>query len=131
NKVVLEDYSFLADDYKALKNPPKELVAIDDAYFVAVHLKDEKVQQNLVAYLDRRLKDLGIRELVDQRQKEGQLAESLVYSYILFIHDGYPAKSTDDRSNWERILNLPSQITRQAGGATILKEILHDIGPIV
>ena len=45
DKVVLEDYLFLADDYKALKIPTKELIAIDNAYFVAVHLKDEKVQQ--------------------------------------------------------------------------------------
>ena len=56
------------------------------------------------------------------------------HSYILtflFVRDGFPSKPTDDRSNWERILNLPSQITRQPGGAASLKEILHDIGPMV
>jgi tetratricopeptide (TPR) repeat protein len=131
NRAVLEDYLFLADDYKALKIPTKELVAIDDAYFVAVHLKDEKVQQNILTYLDKRLKELGIRDLVSQRQKEGQLAESLLYSYILFIRDGSPSKPTDDQSNWQRILNLPPQIARQAGGATSLVEILNEIRPLV
>jgi CHAT domain-containing protein len=131
NKSVLEDYLFLADDYKALKNPPKELIAIDNAYFVAVHLKDEKVQQHLVAYLDQRIKDLSIRALVGERQRDDKLSESLVYSYVLLIRDGFPSKPTDDQSNWQRILSLPFQITRQARGASSLEEILHDIGPIV
>jgi CHAT domain-containing protein/Tfp pilus assembly protein PilF len=131
NHVVVEDYANLADVYKGLKNPTRELVAIDSAFFVAVHLKDEKAQQNLIAYLNQRLKDLGIRDLVVQRQKEGQLVESLVYSYVLFIHDGFPSKSTDDQSNLQRILNLPFQIARQNDGPSALKEILHDIGPLV
>ena len=131
NRSVLEDYLFLADDYKALKIPDKELIAIENACFVAVHLKDEKVQQNLVAYLDKRLKELQVRAVVNQSQNEGQLVDSLVYSYILFIRDGFPSKPTDDQSNWQRILNLPFQITRQTGGAASLEEILHEIGPIV
>jgi len=131
NRTVMQDYLNLADVYRGLKIPTRELIAIDNAFFVAVHLKNEKVQQNLVAYLDQRLKDLGIRDLVIQRQKEGLLAESLVYSYILFIHDGFPSKPTDDRSNWQRILDLPFQITTQNDGAPALKEILRDIGPMV
>lgn len=131
NRSVLEDYLFLADDYKALKIPTKELIAIDNAFFVAVHLKDEQIRANLLAYLDKRIQDLEIRKVVTQRQKEGQLTESLVYSYILFIRDGSPSKPTDDQSNWQRILNLPLQITRQSGGAASLREILHDIGPMI
>ena len=70
NRVVLQDYLRLGDVYRALKNPIQELRAVENAFVLAVHLKDEKLQQNLVAYLDQRLKDLGIRELVAQREKE-------------------------------------------------------------
>jgi hypothetical protein len=94
----MEAYSRLADIYRAQNLPTKELVAIHRAFFTAVHLKDEKAQQFLVGYLDQRLKDLKIREIVEQRQKEGQLAESLLYSYVLYLRDGFPAKPTDDQS---------------------------------
>ena len=47
------------------------------------------------------------------------------------MRDGFPSKPTDDQSNWQRILNLPFQIAHQSGGVAALKEILHDIGPIV
>jgi CHAT domain-containing protein/Flp pilus assembly protein TadD len=126
-----EAYVRLSDIYRALNIPPKELVSIDRAFFVSVHLKDDKSQQSEFNYLDQRLNALHIRDLVKQRQQDGQLAESLVYAYILFIRDGFPSKPTDDQSNWQRILNLPFQIVRQSGGATALKEILHDIGPMV
>ena len=52
---------------------------------MAVHLKDEKEQQRIVGYLDQRLKDLGIRDLVAERQGEGKLAESLLYACILLV----------------------------------------------
>lgn len=131
DRSVHEDYVRLSNIYRGLGNPQKELVSIDDAFFVSVHLKDEKSQQAEVAYLNQRLNELHIREAVEKRQKDGQLAESLLYSYILFIHDGFPSKPTDDQSNWQRILALPFQITRQSDGAAALKEILYDVGPIV
>ena len=124
NRYVLEDCLRLADVYRALKIPTKELVAIDKAFFVAVHLKDEKTQHDLVNYLDQRLKDLDIRELVKERQKEGQLAESLVYSCILFIRDGM-AKPGEDNSNWDRIEALPFQLAQTADGARALDEVLN------
>jgi CHAT domain-containing protein/tetratricopeptide (TPR) repeat protein len=131
NSVVHQDYVRLSNIYRGLGSPQRELVSIDKAFFVSVHLKDEKSQQAEVEYLNQRLNELHIREAVEKRQKDGQLAESLLYSYILFIHDGFPSKPTDDQSNWQRILTLPFQITRQSGGAVALKEILHDIGPLV
>jgi CHAT domain-containing protein/uncharacterized protein HemY len=131
NISVHEDYVRLSNVYRALSTTPKELISINKAYSVSVHLNDQKAKQAEVAYLDQRLKELHIRELVEQRQKEGQLVESLVYSYVLLLFDGFPVKPTDDHSNWQRILNLPFQITRQKDGAAALQGILHDIGPMV
>jgi len=73
------------------------------------------------------LKELRIRELVEQRQEEGQLSESLIYSYILYLRDGTPAKP--QRCKLQRIVNLPLQITQKPGGAGDLTEILKDLGP--
>ncbi|HZV89180.1 MAG TPA: CHAT domain-containing protein [Candidatus Binatus sp.] len=131
NITVHEDYVRLSNVYRALSMIPKELISINKAYSVSVHLDDKKAEQAEVAYLDQRLKELHVRELVEQKQKEGQFVESLVYSYILFLFDGFPSKPTDDHSNWQRILSLPFQITRQKDGAAALQGILHDIGPMV
>jgi len=131
NISVHEDYVRLSNIYRALSATLKELISINKAYSVSVHLNDQKAEQAEVAYLDQRLKELRIRELVEQKQKEGQFVESLAYSYILFLFDGFPSKPTDDHSNWQRILSLPFQITRQKDGAAALKGILHDIGPMV
>jgi CHAT domain-containing protein/tetratricopeptide (TPR) repeat protein len=126
NRLVLEDYLRLADVYRALKAPTNELVAIENAFLVAVHLKDEKVQQNLVGYLDQRFKDLRIRDLVVQSQKEGRLAESLFYACVLYTRDGAP-KPGEDSANWNRILNLPFQITQAPDGAKALVGVLNDV----
>ena len=126
NRIVLEDYLRLGDVYRALKIPTQELRAVENAFAVAVHLKDEKVQQNLVAYLDQRLKDLGIRELVAQLQKEGKLPESLFYSCILYVRDGHP-KPGEDNSNWNRIMTLPFQIAQTPDGAKALTEVLSEV----
>ena len=130
NRVVLEDYSRLADVYRGLKIPTRELIAIHKAFLVAVRLKDEKGQQNLVAYLDQRLKDLGIRELVIQRQKEGQLAESLAYACVLYMRDGHPKPGEDD-SNWNRIFTLPFQMAQSPEGAKALTEVLDEVDPFL
>jgi len=126
NREVLNAYLRLADVYRALKIPTGELAAIDKAFFVAVHLKDEKLQGNLVGYLDQRLEDLRIRELVSQREKEGRLEESLFYACILFIRDGMP-KPSDDNSNWNRILTLPFKIAQTEGGAKMLEAVLNGV----
>lgn len=126
-----EAYVRLSDIYRGLRIPPKELVSIERAFSISFHLKDDKSQQFELSYLNQRLNELHIRDLVEQRQKDGQLAESLLYSYILFYHDGFPSKPTDDQSNWQRILNLPFRIAQQSGGAAALRGILEDIGPLV
>ena len=120
----------LADVYRALKIPANELVAIDNAFVVAVHLKDEKEQQRIVGYLDQRLKDLGIRELVAERQSEGRLAESLLYACILFTRDGSP-KPGEDNSNSNRVLTLPFQIAQTPDGAKALTEVLDEVDSFV
>jgi CHAT domain-containing protein/tetratricopeptide (TPR) repeat protein len=130
NQGVMGLYGRLADIYKALGIPTRELIMIDKEFFVAVHLNDEKSQQLLVSYLDQRLRDLRIRELVEQRQKEGRLSESLLFSYVLYLRDGVPAKPTDDHSNWQRITSLPFEIVAAPGGAKTLVDILDQIGSL-
>jgi len=130
NKTVHLAYVSLSDVYRKLEIPAKELISIDQAFFVSFRLKDDAAQKREVDYLDHRLKELRIRELVEQRQEEGQLSESLIYSYILYLRDGTPAKPAED-ANWQRIVNLPLQITQKPGGAGDLTEILKDLGPLL
>jgi CHAT domain-containing protein/uncharacterized protein HemY len=130
NQVVHQAYVSLSDIYRALAIPTKELVSIDRAFFVSFYLKDEQAQQREVNYLDQRLKELGIRELVEERQKEGKLAESLIYSCILYLRDGPSAKPLE-YANFQRILDLPFQITQMPGGVAELTEILAEVGPML
>jgi CHAT domain-containing protein/tetratricopeptide (TPR) repeat protein len=131
NHSVHEAYVRLSDIYRALKIPSQELVSTERAFSVSVHLKDEESQHTEVAYLDQRLNELHIRELVEEKQKEGELAESLLYSYILLIRDGAPSKLNDNQSNWQRIMSLPFQITQKPDGAAALIKILDEVGPLV
>ncbi len=130
NKAVHLAYVSQSDVYRKLQITTKELVSIDLAFFVSFYLKDDPAQKREVDYLDQRLKELRIRELVEQRQKEGQLSESLIYSYILYLRDGNPNKPAED-ANWQRIVNLPFQITQKPGGAGELTEILKELGPLL
>ncbi len=131
NRAVLEVYLRLADVYRALNIPTKELVAIHKAFLTALHLKDEKAQQNIVGYLDRRISELKTRSFAEQSEREGHLADSLLYSYVLYLRDGFPSKPTDDHSNWQRILTLPFQMAAKPGGAPTLVEILAQIGSLL
>jgi tetratricopeptide (TPR) repeat protein len=128
NKAVHLAYVSESDVYRKLQITTKELISIDLAFFVSFYLKDDAAQKREVNYLDQRLKELRIRELVEQRQKDGQLSESLIYSYILYLRDGMPNKPAED-ANWQRIVNLPFQITQKPGGVGELTEILKDLGP--
>ena len=130
NKTVHLAYVSLADVYRKLETPAKELTSIDQAFFVSFYLKDDDAQKREVNYLDQRLKELGIRELVEQRQKEGRLSEALIYSYILYLRDGMPAKPAED-ANWLRIFSLPLQIMQKPGGAGDLTKILRELGPLL
>ena len=131
NQGVIGLYARMADIYKTLGNPTRELVALDKEFFTAFHLKDEKTQQVAVDYLDGRLKDLHIREVVEQKQRDGQLPESLLLSYVLYLRDGAPTKPADDHSNWQRILSLPFEITAKPAGAKALVDILDQMGSLL
>ena len=131
NRAVLETYVRLNEIYKALNMPTQELINIDRAFFVALHLKDQEAQKNEVAYLDKRLKEMRTREVVEESLKNGHLTEAFIYSIILYLRDGYPAKPSDDKSNLERMGNLPTQIVHQPGGAKALAEILDEFGSIL
>jgi CHAT domain-containing protein len=131
NKAVLEDYLRLADVYRSLKIPTRELVAIVKAFLVANHLKDDKVKGNVLGYLDQRLKDLKIRELVNERQNEGQLVESLLYSCVLYLRDGAPSKPDDNHTNVDRLFGLPQQITQEPGGVTALIAVLDQMSSLL
>jgi CHAT domain-containing protein/tetratricopeptide (TPR) repeat protein len=130
NHTVHLAYVSLSDIYRAAALPTEELISIDRAFFVSFHLKDEKSQQAEVQYLDQRLKDLNIRDLVEQREKEGRLAESLIFSCILHLRDGQPPKPAED-ANLQRIFNLPFQLAQTPGGAAELTEILLEVGPML
>jgi CHAT domain-containing protein/tetratricopeptide (TPR) repeat protein len=130
NKAVHLVYVSLSDIYRKLQIPPKELLSIDQAFFVSFHLKDEEAEHREVTYLDQRLNELHIREAVEQQQKAGQLTESLIYSYILYLRDSSSNKPAENQ-NWQRILNLPFQIVQKPGGVADLTEILKGIGPLL
>ena len=85
-------------------------------------LNDEKVQELLVDCLDQRLRDLHIRELAEQRQTEGQLSDSLLFSYVIHLRDG---------SNLQRINSLPFEIIKNPGGAGALVDILRQMGSLL
>jgi tetratricopeptide (TPR) repeat protein len=130
NKSVHLAYVSLSDLYRKLEMPTKELLSIHQAFFVSLHLNDKDAQTREVNYLDQRLKDLHIRELVEQRQKEGQVSEALIYTYVLQIRDGTPAKPEED-ANWQRVLSLPFQVVQKPGGAADLTEILNNFEPLL
>jgi len=129
NKAVHLAYVSLTDVYRKLAIPTRELIAVDQAFFVSLHLKDDAAQKKEVDYLDQRIKELRVRELVEQKQKEGQLTESLIYTYILYIRDVTPTKPADEQS-WQRILGLPFQIVQTPEGPRELAQILKDLGPV-
>jgi CHAT domain-containing protein/tetratricopeptide (TPR) repeat protein len=131
DKTVHQAYVSLAEIYGKLQIPRKELLAIDQAFFVSLHLKDEDAKRREVIYLDQRLNELHVRNLLDQWQKEGRLGESLLYSYILYLRDGTKNNLISEDSNWSRILSLPFQMVEKPAGAIELDEILKGIGPIL
>lgn len=130
DKTVHLVYINLSDIYRALAIPTKELISIERAFSVSIHLKDEKAKEREVTYLDQRLHDLRAQDLANERQKEGQLAESLAYSYVLDMRYGHAEKPAEN-PNWQRILTLPFQIVQKPGGASELVEILKEIGPML
>jgi hypothetical protein len=105
NQQVLEVYVRLSNIYRSI--PVKELVAIEKAFLVAFQLKDEKGKQYEVGYLDQRIKDLNIRQLVAEQQKAGDLVDALEYSHILLARGGVPTKPNDDQPAYDWAVRLP------------------------
>ena len=83
------------------------MFAIEKAFLVAFQLKDEKGKQYEVGYLDQRIKDLNIRQLVAEQQKAGDLVDALEYSHILLARDGVPTKPNDDQPAYDWAVRLP------------------------
>ena len=97
--------------------------------WVAFDAKDEKEKQEAFNYFNQRLDELHVRDLVEQKQKEGALRESLIYSYLLYFHDGMGDAAKNP--NWERILTLPFQMTQQPEGAAQLATVLDELRPLL
>ena len=131
NREVLEAYSRLADTYRALEMPPKELIAIEKAFVTARHMKEEKARGALLTYLDQRLGDVRVKEVAKQEEETGHLTDSLIYSLIVTTREGSPSKPEDDPSSWNRTLNLPSKIALNPGGAEALAQILGEMGSLL
>jgi CHAT domain-containing protein/tetratricopeptide (TPR) repeat protein len=123
---VVEAYAFLADDYKALQLPIKELVAIEKAISVLQNMKDDQALQQEIAYLKGRFDALQVQEVAAKAAQDGKLAESLWYSEIVYVWAG----DTKD-NNFNRVVNLPYQIAQQSDGAQALDEILAEIGSLL
>ena len=79
-KVVLETYGRLADVYKALQLPIKELVAYEKWLAVFQTLKDVQSLQQSVVYINKRFETLQVHDLATKASMEGRLAEALWYS---------------------------------------------------
>lgn len=130
---VIEDYTLLADDYRALQIPVKEMVAIENAIAVLRNLKDEQSAQQLqryIAYLKARFDTLQVHDLAAKAINDGKFTEALAYSEIIYVFEGVSANPETD-TNWSRILNLPSQILRQPGGPGALNELLVQMEPLL
>ena len=131
NHRVLEAYIRLSDVYRGLKIPTKELIATENAFLVARQLNDEKEKDRVLRYLDQRLRELKVREIALDAEKNGRLAESLTYSVIVLAREGRPSKPEDDRSNWDRVVTIPARMVQSSEGARALAEILNDVGQLL
>ncbi len=125
--LVSELYLRLADVYKALHFPIKELVALKKAVVVLHSLKDDQSLQRTFAYLKGRMDALQVQDIA---AKEGKPVESLWYSEILYVWTGVPAGTTQDE-NWNRVFSLPSQVIQQPDGPQALDEMLSAMGSLL
>ena len=129
-KLVLETYIRIADVYKVLQLPIKELVAIEKAISVLQNLKDDQSLQQEIAYMRGRMEALRVQELATNAAKAGELADSLWYSEILYIWNGTLSDPSQDE-NWSRVLNLPARVAEEPEGAHVLGEIVDQVGPLL
>ena len=133
SKQVVEAYTLLADDYKALQLPIKELAAIERAINVLRNLKDDASVhqlQQLLAYLKARFEALQVHDLATTAMNDGKFTEALAYSELIYVYEGVSA-TPDTDTNWSRVLNLPSQLLRQSDGIEALNDLLVQMGPLL
>jgi CHAT domain-containing protein/tetratricopeptide (TPR) repeat protein len=130
NKFVVETYERLADVYKVLGLPIKELVAIEKAIAVLQVLKDDEHLPQELSYMRGRLEALHVQDAAKQAAADGRLVESLWYSEIVFVWTGAPKGDVKDE-NWNRVLSLPFQIVQQPTGPQALDEIFSEMGSLI
>jgi CHAT domain-containing protein len=129
SKSVVEDYTRLADVYRALQKPTGELFAIIRAIVVTRNSKDKDTENRLIAYLNQRVRELNVYNQAKKAITEGRLADALTYEEVIFVYQGSPKDWLTDE-NWNRICNLPYDIVKQSGGPEALTEILTQIGSL-
>jgi tetratricopeptide (TPR) repeat protein len=130
SKSVVEDYIFLANDYRALQFPIKELVTLEKEVAVLQTLKDAESLQQALAYLKGRLETLQVKEAAAAAAQNGMLADSLEYSGILYVWSGVQVDATKDE-NWNRLFSLPIQIAQQPNGPQVLDAVLNEMGSLL
>ena len=128
-KLVLETYGRLADVYKALQLPIKELISLEKAIAVLQNLKDDPSLQQTIAYTRQRIESLHVEDLATKAANDTRLAESLWYSEILYLWNGAPDPTKDE--NWNRVINLPGRVIQLPDGPEAMEEIQHEIGPLL
>jgi tetratricopeptide (TPR) repeat protein len=129
NNAVREMYAQLADVYRALQQPTRELFAIMRAVQVTRTSKDQENESRLTAYLSQRVRELNVYDQAQKAITEGRLVDVLTYSEVIFVYQGSPKDWSVDE-NWIRISNVPYQLVEQPGGPEALVEILSQIGSL-
>lgn len=120
NKTVIEDYTRLAEVFKQLNDPIREVIELEKGFAVASFLKDDALANNLAITLKQKIEPLGIEKLIDDFYKAGKLEEALDYSIILSVYRGGPTTSGANQY-WNLIWNIPFQLVNQPGGAEFLR----------
>jgi len=128
-KSILEAYTRLADVYRTLQQPTRELFAIMSAIEVTRDSKDKGEEDRLTAYLAQRFRELDVYDQTKRAITESRLVDVLAYSEAIFTYEGSPKDWTGDE-NWNRICNIPYQLIKEPGGPEALVEILSQMGPL-
>ena len=129
-KAVLETYARLANLYKSVELPLRELVSLEKEIAVIQSLKDTQSLEQVVPYVANRLAALKARELAESDFASGNLTDSLKYSEIVYVFDGAPNPGATSDA-WTRVMNLPFRVVQQPDGPDSLDQIFSEMGPIL
>jgi tetratricopeptide (TPR) repeat protein len=130
NKLVIEDYARLADIYQKQNDPIRQMIALEKGFAVASFLKDQNASNAFALNLKQEIDSLRLESRIADSYKSGKAEDALVCSQILFIYKG-PPKSSENRLDWNLVLNLPFRIATQPGGPSVLKADLDNMGPLL